>query len=274
MHVSSQLPFPVLDALPMGAHRLIALTDDALFDACGVRVLFTGRDGGVSDGVYASMNTGAHVGDDLEAVERNRRLVCEAAGVSDAALLVLNQVHGTDFVRVADASRVEEAHLRAEDGADGVVVEVPGVPTLLNAADCLLFVAVSPSGRFAVVHAGWRGAVAGIAGKAIRALSEGDSFGPGDYNVYIGPHIRSECFEVGDDVAARFVDAFGAHVVPHANHVSLASSVSVDLERAGIDLRRVADCGICTNCHPDRYYSYRAMNGECGRHAAFAVRVG
>ena len=268
------LPFPVLDALPLGAHRLIALTDEALFRACGVRVMFTGREGGESDGPYASLNTGSHVGDDLDVVGRNRRIVLEAAGAPCAKLVVPNQVHGTDLVRVSEIGEVDDAIGRAEEGSDGVVVEVPGVAALLNFADCLPLVLVSPSGRFAVVHAGWRGAVAGIAGKAVRALAVGDSCSAGAYNAYIGPHIRSECFEVGEDVAVRFEDAFGRDVLEGARHVSLASAVAVDLERAGLAASRIADCGICTKCHPDRYYSYRASNGECGRHAALAVRAG
>ena len=268
------LPFPVLDALPLGAHRLIALTDEALFEACGVRVMFTGRDGGVSVGPYASLNTASHVGDDLGAVNQNRHLVLEAAGAPCARLVVPNQVHGTDLVRISETAEVDAAIGQAEEGADGIVVETSGVAALLNFADCLPLVIVSPSGRFAVVHAGWRGAVAGIAGKAARALAAGDSCGADAYNAYIGPHIRSECFEVGEDVASQFRDVFGEAVLEGASHVSLARAVTLDLERAGLAASRIADCGICTKCCSERYYSYRASNGECGRHAAFAVRLG
>lgn len=268
----AQFPFPVLDALPLGAHRLVALTDEALFEACGVRVMFTGREGGVSAGAYSSLNTGSHVDDDPVAVERNRRLVLEAAGAPDAPLVVPNQVHGTNFVNVPSAEGVRAAMAEAAEGADGVLVDVPGVAALLNFADCLPLVIVSPSGRFAVAHAGWRGAVAGIAGKAARVLAEGDACEPGEFNAYIGPHIRSECFEVGEEVAARFAAEFGNAVLEDERHVSLAAAVAADLVRVGFDARRIADCGICTKCHSDRYYSYRASNGECGRHAAFAVR--
>ena len=267
------LPFPVLDALPSGAHRLIALTDEALFEASGVHIMFTGRAGGVSEGPYASLNTASHVGDDSAAVEQNRRRVLEITGASHAELIVLNQVHGTDLVQVEEELDIADAVQRGRDGADGIVVGTAGVAALLNFADCLPVIVVSPSGRFAVAHAGWRGAVAGIAGKAARSLAEGDSFPASEFNAYIGPHIRTECFEVGEDVASRFVQAFGPEVVEGSRHVSLAHAVSCDLTRAGLDPQRIADASICTKCHADEYFSYRATGGTCGRHAAFAVRL-
>lgn len=267
------LPYPVLDALPLGAHRLSALTDQALFEACGVRVAFTGRAGGVSEGPYASLNTADHVGDDLAHVERNRRIVCEAAGADAAPLIVPNQVHSTDFVRVRTPADSQAAIERVRDGIDGVVVDCAGVAALLNAGDCLLLAIVSPTGRFVVAHAGWRGAVAGVAGKAVALLAQQDSAQPADYNAYLGPHIRQECFEVGPEVEQVFRERFGEDAIASPRHVSLARAVTIDLVRAGMQERRVADSGICTVCNHNDYFSYRAEGGVCGRHAAFAFRA-
>lgn len=249
------------------------LTDEALVEACGVRVAFTGREGGVSEGEFASLNTGGHVGDDAQAVQCNRARVLEALGAADAQLVVPNQVHGAKVVRVDDVREVASVREEADAGADAVVVGVEGVAALLNFADCLPLVVVSPSGLFAVVHVGWRGAVARIASAAVAQLARGDAFAPSDYNAYIGPHIRSECFEVGPDVAVRFSAEFGEGVLEGARHVSLARAVTADLASAGLAADRIADAGICTACHPDRYFSYRATGGACGRHAAIAVRL-
>lgn len=278
--MAAALPSPVLNALPLGAHSLSALTDEALFAACGVRVAFTGREGGVSAGPYASLNTGDHVEDDPACVARNRTLVKEALGCADAPLVVPSQVHGTDVVRVDGAGDVPQAMEAAAAGADAVVVRAPGVGALLNFADCLSLVVVAPDGAFAVAHAGWRGALAGIAGAAVRVLATGsaaDAAGgagsdPAGFNAYIGPHIRSECFETSAEIAAQFADAYGADVLADARHVSLARAVAADLGRAGLVPERIADAGICTMCHPDRYFSYRAAGGTCGRHAAVAIR--
>ncbi len=264
---------PVLIERELGS--VSALTDEALFEACGVRIAFTGRDGGVSTGPYASLNTGDHVEDDLSCVLQNRAIVLEALGFAGAPLVVPKQVHGVEIVKVGAPDDVPGAQAQAAAGADAVLVEAPGVGALLNFADCLPLILVAPSGRFAVVHAGWRGALAGIAGKAVRELAQAQGEGSAaGFNAYIGPHIRSECFETSEDIAARFADAYGADVLADSRHVSLARVVSVDLARAGVSHDRIADAGICTVCNSDRYFSYRAAAGNCGRHAAVAIRKG
>ena len=348
LNAKTPLPLPKLDALPLGAHRLLrcedgtnnasscraeavaegadngrtktgngtsimavgeshdgvlpVLTDEALFEACGVRIAFTGREGGVSEGPYAKLNCASHVEDDEQAVLRNRQIVLDALGVPNAQLIVPNQVHGTNVVCVGGPDdrataagssaasavtsavanfansvtskvlSVSDALEEAAEGADAIVVKVPEVAALLNYADCLSLIIVAPSGSFAVVHAGWRGAIVHIASKAALELAAQAGEDPSQFNAYIGPHIRSACFEVSAEVAEQFVAEFGASVVVGERHVSLARAVACDLESAGMSPQRIADCGICTKCNPDRYFSYRATNGHCGRHSAVAVR--
>ena len=277
-----ELPMPTLDALPLGAHRAIGPTmlgDEALYQASGVRIAFTGRSGGVSVGPYASLNCASHVGDDLQAVERNRRIVLAGLGAPRARLIVPNQVHGTNVVAVNPRHAEDfgeafaEASAEAREGADAIVVRPAQVAALLNFADCLPLIIVSPDGSFSVVHAGWRGAVARIASKATRALQEVSGYDACAFNAYIGPHIRSDCFEVGSEVAQAFAREFGSSVLADEHHVSLADAVSMDLASAGLDPSRIADARICTKCNSDEYSSYRAENGACGRHAAVAVRI-
>ena len=282
-----ELPLPSLDALPLGAHLssgcpqlsqhscvgVPALTDEALFASCGVRVAFTGRAGGVSTGDFASLNCALHVNDDPQTVNRNRQIVMDAIGAPDAPLIIPKQVHGTHLVTLQDVSEAAEAMLEAGQGCDGVIVGTRNVAALLNFADCLPVIIVSPDSSFAVVHAGWRGAVAHIVHKACLALSASCGCNPGSFNAYIGPHIRSECFEVGDDVAQRFLSEFGDEAIPRTRHVSLADAVRIDLMRAGVDAARIADSGICTKCRPDEYFSYRASSGRCGRHCAVAIAL-
>ncbi|MBR0404340.1 MAG: laccase domain-containing protein [Eggerthellaceae bacterium] len=268
----TQLPLPQLDALPLGAHRALrALTDEGLYEACDVRIAFTNREGGVSEGPYASLNCGAHVEDDPAAVARNRQIVLDALGTPNAKLIVPNQVHGTNIVCVGQGN-ADEVQDKAAEGADALVVIAPDVAALLNFADCLPLIVVAPSGAFAVGHGGWRGAVAHIASKAALELAAQTGEDTAQFNAYIGPHIRSECFEVGVEVAEQFAAEFGASVVEGERHVSLARAVACDLVAAGLEPQRIADCGICTKCNPDRYFSYRATQGCCGRHSAVAVR--
>lgn len=274
------IPKPHLDARLIGARRIPALVDDGLAHAIGVRIAFTGRGGGWSRPPYDELNLGTHVGDDPVAVERNRAEVLGALGAPDAALVALNQVHGTDGVAVesTDAASLEAVREKALLGADFAVVEAPGVAALLCFADCASLIIVSPTGRFAVAHAGWRGAVAHIVRKAACELAARDEADAGQadvgsYNAYIGPHIRSECFECGDEVVQAFRREFGERAIADPRHVDLSAALFADLERAGLDPERIIDAGVCTMCHPDEYFSYRASGGTCGRHGAIAVRL-
>ena len=248
MAPAATLPVPHLDARLFGARRLSALTDEALFEPWWIEV---------SDNyIYAALNLGGHVGDDPAAVARNRELLLEALGAGEAALVVPSQVHGDEIVEVASAEpgAVEAVRARALEGADGLLVDVPQIAALLCFADCVPVVLASPTGRFAVVHAGWRGAVAGIAGKAARLLAARDAAELGialpaaaaALNAYLGPHIHAECFETGADVRARFVDRYGADVAPDGRHVDLARALACDLGGAGLAAERIADAGACT----------------------------
>lgn len=275
----SPLPLPRLDALRLGAHRLSGLGDDALREACGVRIFFTTREGGVSEGAYGALNLGSHVEDDPVRVRENRRLLLEALGAGALPLVVPNQVHG-DRLAVVDGAGPEALARVGEEvraGVDGVLVEVPDAAALLCFADCVPVVIVAPTGRFAVVHAGWRGVMAEVAPKALEALAALDRRAgyPGDLagcNIYVGPHICPDCFETGPDVAAGFAECFGAHCVSDGRHVDLQAALAESLVRKGADPRRIASAGACTRCQSDRFFSYRASGGRCGRHGAIAFR--
>ena len=280
--VCNTLPAPHLDARPCGARRISMLTDQALFDACGVRVAFTGRAGGVSEGAFASLNLGAHVQDNLDHVMENRARVMEALGAPDTPVIVPNQVHGTTIVDInsANAAQLVAAQQRAQAGADALAVSVPGVAALLCFADCTPVIIVSPTGRFVVAHAGWRGVVGNIAVLSAQRLAQADGAcgtdqvraNLGGYNVYIGPHIHACHFGVGQDVADTFRSRFGATCIEGQRHVSMLDALRTSLLAVGVDAARICDAGICTQCNPQSYYSYRASGGTCGRHGAVAFR--
>ena len=272
-----KLPLPTLQARSCAG--LSFLTDDALFDACGVRMGFTRRAGGASLPPYDSLNLGSHVGDDLEAVRENRRRLLDAAGLAGTRLLMANQVHGSSVLSVADGGADELACVvaDADAGADGLAVGVPGVTALLCFADCVPVVVVSPSGAFAVAHAGWRGAFADIPRRAVEALRVLDGRAGVDgsrfhYNAYIGPHIMAECYQCDPDLVARFAERFGPECAWDAEHLNLDAAVRASLLSAGVAAERIASAGVCTACATDDYYSYRASGGVCGRHGAFAGR--
>ena len=273
----NRLPYPHLEQQTVNG--ISFLTDDALASSVGVYAGFTLRHGGVSKPPYHSLNLATHVNDDACAVQRNRQLLLAALGFPRVPLLVPNQVHGTNIVTVesiqhdAWTSCVQQA----ESGADAIIVSACNAAALLCFADCLPAIIVSPTGRFAVVHAGWRGALAGIVSDTVahmrkQDLMAGAKTDAGGYNLYLGPHICASCFEVSAEIAQQFSEAYGSAVLLDERHVSLEKAVCESAVRVGIEPQRIAFANMCTVCNNDQVFSYRASGGVCGRHAAFGIR--
>ena len=280
MALLKPLPLPKLEAKTKGSISFI--TDDALASSVGVYMGFTKRSGGASGTPFDSLNLGSHVGDDIACVQDNRMRLMSAVGFKDATLLVPNQVHGTELATVENArcEHIDAIKDKLAAGADGIIVCVPQVAAMLCFADCVPVIIVSPTGNFAVVHAGWRGAIAGITSKALYELSKNDARICGraeedvraQCNIYVGPCIHKECFEVSEEIAAQFEERFGKLSVPNYRHVDLPRVVALDACNAGADEARICDSGICTACSEDEFFSYRASGGTTGRHGAFAIR--
>ncbi len=267
------LPAPLLHECTLGQLRV--LTDDRLATACGVRLAFTMRMGGVSKPPFDELNLADHVGDDLASVAENRALVARALNCDPCAVIVPKQIHGTTMVAITSgASRdLERAWARANEGADGLLVTTVGVAALLCFADCVPVILVAPGGSFAVVHAGWRGVLAHIVSQAVYALAqkaEADTCAL--LSAYIGPCICGECFTVDTTLAKRFAQTFGASCIVKPGHIDLVEAVITDLVLAGLARNNIVDAACCTRCDQERFFSYRGSGGVCGRQGAFAFR--
>lgn len=240
----------------------------------GVTFAFTERTGGASDGRYASLNLGDACGDDPSRVAENRRLALAAIGAGDweDGLVAPHQVHGDHVVRVtsAEPDRLLARRREAREGADAVVCTVPHVPVLLCFADCVPVVICAPGG-FAVAHSGWRGTVARIAAKATRALVEETGCAADELLAYVGPHIGAADYEVSEELMGRFVGEFGPSVDAGGRHLDLGRAVRMALAEAGVPEGSIACCEDSTASNVGRFFSYRAEDGRCGRHAALAV---
>lgn len=277
------LPKPKLDE---GCFVSIPVfTDEALFEACGVRIAFTTRLGGVSTGPYDSLNLGSHVDDDLACVQQNRSLLTFslAPGLAkplDEVLVVPNQVHGDEVLTITDAVSVRQAQIAADAGVDAIIVSAYDVAALLCFADCVPVIIVLPTGRFAVVHAGWRGVENTIAAKTLSLMLDQEATASSysreellaNTNIYIGPYIHRECFEISEEIHALFVAKFGEDCSFDPRHIDLGRALVTQLVRIGVDEKRICDLDQCTVCNNDRFFSYRAQGGIAGRHGAFAIR--
>lgn len=245
--------------------------------ADGVAFAFTERSGGVSEGDFASLNLGSRCGDDPARVAENRRRALAALGVEGQAanLVCPRQVHGADVahVRASDAAELARARAEAERGADVVVCTAPSVPVLMCFADCVPVVITCPGG-FAVAHSGWRGTVARVAAVAARELCAQAGVTPDQLSAYVGPHVGAADYEVSPELAARFSAEFGPDVVVGERNLDLAAAVRAALADAGVSEAQVAVWEESTASHTDRFFSYRASGGACGRHGALACLRG
>lgn len=219
----------------------------------GWLVAFTSRRGGVSAAPYDSLNLAARVGDEPEPVEENRRRAARAVGFDPARLALARQVHAADLIDVQkDASGVLGE-------ADGLTVKEPGPVAAILTADCAPVVIASHH-SIAVLHAGWRGLVAGVVETGVESL--------GDVRAaWVGPCIHSCCYEVGPEVT----DAFAERGLPVAGtrRVDPAQGAAAALRNAGV--KKVAVAEQCTHCNSN-FFSYR-RDGVTGRQGAFAGLV-
>ncbi len=242
----------------------------------GVTLAFTERTGGCSQAPYATLNLGDACGDNPDDVARNRQLVLDALGVGELCSRLVNpkQVHGADVLVVADGSSdaVAQAQSRAREGADAVVCTVPKVPVLLCFADCVPVILVAEGG-FAVIHSGWKGTIARIAAKALDALVGELGCSAQDVCCYVGPHIGAQSYEVSPELCARFEESFGPQVVVGERNLDLGRAVRIALEERGVRPEAISDeCPDTARC-TERFFSYRAEGGTCGRHGAVAVML-
>lgn len=217
-----------------------------------VRAIVTTRNGGVSQGHYASLNLATHVGDDPGAVAANRALLRSRLPTEP---VWLEQVHGTNIV-MAESSPGERS---LPPVADGAWTRQPGVVCAVMTADCLPVLFCDDAGSVvAAAHAGWRGLCAGILERTVEAMR----VAPAHIQAWLGPAIGPGAFEVGADVRSAFLQhdagaaaAFVAGKEPGKWLADLYLLAKIRLARAGVI--DVFGGGFCTYTDAERFYSYR-----------------
>jgi YfiH family protein len=221
-----------------------------------IRHGFFTRSGGVSTGLYASLNCGVGSNDERRNVLDNRARVAAALGVDAASLATPYQVHGTDAVVVGAIWEPGKG-----PKADAVVTDRPGVAIGVGTADCGPVLLADPqAGVVGAAHAGWRGALAGISDAAITAM-EGLGARRDRIVAVLGPTISQENYEVGPEVRSAFLAAdpanarfFAAAARPDRAMFDLPGYIVARLSAAGVAASAV---GLCTYADPGRFFSYR-----------------
>jgi polyphenol oxidase len=251
------------------------------FSGDEVTAVVTTRRGGVSAGPYDSLNLGAQVGDDLEAVRRNRGLVAAALGVDRLTIAAQRHTNRVAVVNRANAGRGHdgvEGSVSAFPATDGLVTDLPGTALAVVVADCAPVVLFDPVRRaIGVAHCGRAGTLSGMLPNTVEAMSHAYGSNPKDLLVGIGPAIRADSYEVGDAEAAEVTTAFGADAAgllrptrPGHWTLDLVGGLRLQLARAGVTDANVHDLGIDTRTNADEFFSHRAARPS-GRFAAVAL---
>ena len=220
-------------------------------------------------------NLGLYCGDDVALVEKNLHQLCTALGIGRSQLFYPRQVHGCKAL-VIDADFMSlpyDEQLKALDGVDAIITNVPGVAIAVTTADCVPIVLYDVArGVVAAIHAGWRGTAQEIVRYTINTMNSRFGTQASDIHAGIGPCIGMEAYEVGDEVidAMRIagIDVDSTTIrnkTTQKMHIDLAATNADQLLRCGVDLKNIEVCGICTYRNCADFYSVRALGNETGR---------
>ena len=247
---------------------------------------FSTRLGGVSEGIYSTMNLSFHRGDDMDAVMENHRRLAQAVGYDYRRLVFSDQVHETVIRKITEED-AGKGITRESDitETDGLMTNVKDLPLITFYADCVPLLFVDPVHHaIGCSHSGWRGTVGEMGKKTVEAMREAYGSRPEDIFAAIGPSICQACYEVGKDVSEPFEKLFSQE---RYQDVSLKNILTekvnekyqLDLWRAneaillgaGILKEHLSMTDICTCCNPSYLFSHRASKGKRGNLAAFLM---
>ena len=240
---------------------------------------FSTRKGGVSTGIFSSMNLNFKRGDDPDAVLENYRRMAAALNMRVEDMVLSDQTHTTN-VRVITEEDRGKGILRPQDysDVDGMITNVPGIVLVTSYADCVPLYFVDPVRKaIGLSHSGWEGTVGHIGQKTVEKMHEVYGSEPKDIVAAIGPSICQSCYEVSDDVAEAFRANFTADEAADILLDKGNGKYQLDLWKAnwyvltdaGILPEHLSVTDLCTACHPDLLWSHRKTNGQRGGLSAF-----
>ncbi len=229
----------------------------SLLDQQGVTHAFFTRQGGVSRGVYATLNGGVGSRDEPLDVAENRRRMAVALGVEPTRFLAPYQIHSADVVTIDEPFAPTE-----RPRVDGLVTKTPGIAISVTGADCGMMLFSDPRARvIGACHAGWKGALTGVIEATIEAMERSGAARENMVAV-LGPMIGPQSYEVGPEFVARFADANAANArffraSPRENHALFDLPAYIAMRARAAGLGRFDDLGLDTYADAERFYSYR-----------------
>ena len=245
-----------------------------------VRQLFSTRAGGVSEGMFSSMNLSFTRGDDSAGVLENYRRIAGVLGCDLEDIICSDQTHTTN-VRVTGRNDAGKGVVREKDytDVDGLITNEPGVVLATFYADCVPLYFVDPVKKaIGLSHSGWRGTVNKMGLKTVRMMKETYGTKPEDLVAAIGPSICMSCYEVGSEVADEFFKAFPKEeqqktILRKKENgkylLDLWKANYYILREAGIKEENISVTDICTCCNGEELFSHRQSQGKRGNLGAF-----
>lgn len=258
--------------------EVVYLTFPMLEDVGLVRHLFSTRMGGVSEGIFKSMNLSYSRGDQKEAVDENFRRITEALGSRPERVVCSRQTHTVNVRRVTEEDCGKGTVFPADyEDVDGLITNVPGIILCTYYADCVPLYFVDVKNRaIGLGHSGWRGTVGRMGEAMLKAMEKSFGTKPSDVTAAIGPSICAECYEVSEDVAEEFRKAFPEewrHILTSGRQegkyqLDLWEANKRVLLEAGIKKDHLAVTDLCTCCNSSFLFSHRASGGRRGNLSA------
>ena len=244
-----------------------------------VKHLFTTRTGGVSSGIYATMNLSFSRGDDPLNVMENYRRIGEVLGTDPEHMVASRQTHTTNIHAVTEKDCGNGiGRASSYEDIDGLVTDVPGIALVTYYADCVPLYFVDPVHRaIGLAHSGWRGTVAKIGEVTVRRMQEEFGSDPSEIYGAVGPSICQDCYEVSEDVIEQFRAAFPQDKWDALFYGKPDGKYQLDLWEAnhqimlgaGLKEEHISMPNLCTCCNPEFLFSHRASHGRRGNLGAF-----
>ncbi|MDD2973348.1 MAG: peptidoglycan editing factor PgeF [Lachnospiraceae bacterium] len=256
------------------------LTFPALSEIPFVKHLFTTRLGGVSEGIFATMNLSYTRGDEREAVDENYRRIGQVLGCELSHMVLSHQTHTTNIRRITreDCGKGITRELDYEN-IDGMITNVPGIMLVTFYADCVPLYFVDTEHRaIGLSHSGWKGTVNRMGAHTLQEMKKAYGTDPEKVVAAIGPSICQSCYEVSEDVIQEFRAAFPDKDLQNRLYerkengkyqLDLWEANREILLRAGVPDNHISVTDICTCCNPTYLFSHRASHGKRGNLAAF-----
>lgn len=247
-----------------------------------VKHCFSTRLGGVSKEHLGSMNLSYTRGDEKKCVDENYRRIAKVLGCKPEDIVCSDQIHTTNVRKItAEDKGKGVSKPRDYTDIDGLITNEPGIALATFYADCVPLYIVDPVHKaIGLSHSGWRGTVNRMGAVTLQAMAEEYGTRPEDVYVAIGPSICQDCYEVSQDVADAFCEAFPSHrkdekllyqTSAEKYQLNLWYANDIIFREAGVLREHIEVTDVCTCCNPEVLFSHRASKGMRGNLGAFLM---